>query len=189
MSKFELRPGLRFTRNFKVDWWRVLLIALATGDFQPLHFWSWFGKLTRFKKGPIAHGVLISSFPVTIAGMDIVPKESRFHYVVIFGRALQTEYLAPVFYGERLFVVVEVLQLNADDAENDRTIAKGWARLSWNIYKEQDDGLISEAVATGGYLIKIDQVRNPPRSVVKAWATSFAADLFFMRRRKRVANP
>jgi acyl dehydratase len=183
MSKFELRPGQWFTRQFKVTWWRVLLIALATGDFQPVHFWAWFGKLTRFKRGPIAHGVLISSLPVTVAGMNIIPKESRYHYAVIFSRALETEYRGPVFYGERLRVVVVVQSPNQEDLDNGRTSDRGWSRFRWSVHKFDRAGRSdSEPVAIGGYLLKIDEIKERPRAALLGWAESIAIDLGLIRR-------
>jgi len=55
----DLQKGMEFRRSYKMAVWRILLMALSSGDWNQIH-WNPVAAHRRLKvKGTVAHGVLM----------------------------------------------------------------------------------------------------------------------------------
>jgi acyl dehydratase len=87
---FDLKAGLAF--------------AELTGDFNPVHFDEEYTKDTIFKK-PIVHGPLVITLVTTLFAKELPGPGSIY-------LSHEVKYIKPVYYGDEITAVVEVVDIN-----------------------------------------------------------------------------
>lgn len=102
--------------------------AKLTGDFNPLHVDSVFGKRSQFKKN-VAHGMLVASFFSTIVGM-YCPGEKNLYV------SQTANFKGPIFYGDTVQVKGTVIE----KSDSIRLIT-----LKMEVFKDDKIVLIGEA--------------------------------------------
>ncbi len=96
----------------------VASFASLTGDYNPLHEEGEFADQSMFRK-PIAHGLLGLAFT---AGLS---SESPLVDTVAFLGVSEWQFLKPVYFGDRVHVITEVLEVIAQGRKRGRVV---WQR-------------------------------------------------------------
>lgn len=81
----------------------VELYARLTGDYNPVHFDEEFAKNTIFGK-PIVHGPLVLTFVTTLFATDL-PGPGTVYL------AHDVKYLSPVYIGDEITALLEVIEI------------------------------------------------------------------------------
>ena len=95
----------------------VTKFAHLTGDFNPLHMNDDFAKESMFRR-PIAHGLLGLSFA---AGLG---SSSPLVDTVAFLSVSDWKFLKPVYFGDRVHVVTEILEAAPQGRKRGRIVWK-----------------------------------------------------------------
>jgi 3-hydroxybutyryl-CoA dehydratase len=116
----------------------VVNFACLTGDFDPLHVDHEHARNSPFRR-PIAHGLLGLTF---VAGLGS-------HYpraaTVAFVQIRQWQFLKPIFFGDTVHVVNEVLETEATGRLRGRVV---WKRSLLNHNQETvQEGILETVVA------------------------------------------
>lgn len=96
----------------------VTNFAQLTGDLNPLHLDAEYAKESPFRR-PIAHGLLGLSF---VAGLG---SESPRVETVAFLGVSDWRFLKPVYFGDRVHVVTEIVEIEAQGRKRGRVV---WRR-------------------------------------------------------------
>lgn len=102
----EFWVGQRASFSKTVTETDIVCFAGITGDFNPVHVDAEYAKATRFKRR-IAHGLLTGSLISRVLGTSL-PGPGAIYL------SQQLRFLAPVFIGDTITVVVEVAQVRPD---------------------------------------------------------------------------
>ncbi|MCA9196934.1 MAG: MaoC/PaaZ C-terminal domain-containing protein [Pirellulaceae bacterium] len=118
MNFEDLRVGDRWTSPSRIitsdD---VSEFAHLTGDYNPLHMDEQFARKTPFRQ-PIAHGLLGLSF---VAGLG---SESPLVDTVAFLGVNNWKFCKPVYFGDTVHVMTEVVQMDQQGRKRGRVIWK-----------------------------------------------------------------
>ncbi|MBT9172841.1 MAG: (R)-specific enoyl-CoA hydratase [Syntrophomonadaceae bacterium] len=98
----EVRIGDKASFSKTISEADVYGFAGITGDFNPVHVNAEFAAGSRFKQR-IAHGMLSASLISTVLGTDL-PGINTIYL------SQEVKFTAPVFFGDTLTVVVEVVE-------------------------------------------------------------------------------
>jgi acyl dehydratase len=139
----DLSPGERWTSRARtITESDVVGFAGLTGDFDPLHVDHEFAKETPFGK-PIAHGLLGLSL---VAGLASQCPAVR---TLAFSAVRQWQFLAPVFIGDTVHAVTEVVDKQPSGRRSGRVI--------WNRQLVNQQGQVVQS----GVFETLIAVRNP----------------------------
>ena len=106
-SFVDLSVGQVFKATERIRWWNIFLAALATGDFNPLH-WNPFFARRHELKGIIAHGILTTGVISKAFGSSLfVPGVKVLNINIEFKR--------PVYAGDKVSLVMEVKEIRFAD--------------------------------------------------------------------------
>ena len=123
----DLFVGARWsTRSHVITGEEVSRFAHLTGDLNPLHLDEGYAKESPFGR-PIAHGLLGLSF---VAGL--ASDCPRLDTVALLGVS-GWKFLRPVYYGDQLHVISEVLELEPNGRKRGRVL---WLRQLINQHGE-----------------------------------------------------
>lgn len=86
---------------------KVFLFALASGDWNPLHFSFLFAAGTRFKK-PIAHGLLVAASISAMLARDLPGLGTLYESQSLF-------FTGPVFIGDEITTVITITAIDMKD--------------------------------------------------------------------------
>lgn len=103
-SQFKIGDRSSITRTFSAE--EVVKFSESSGDQNPIHFDIEYAKTTRFKKR-IVQGPFVASLFGGILGSEL-PGPGTIYI------NQTTNFLAPVFIGDKLFVHVEIIELRQD---------------------------------------------------------------------------
>ena len=99
----DIKKGMSAHLTIELTEKDILDFAKLTGDYSPLHVDAEFGNQSVFGKN-IAHGLLVSSWVSTLAGMLLPGKDSLILYT-------KFEFLHPAFAGDKLLITGKVTEL------------------------------------------------------------------------------
>ncbi len=100
--QFKIGDIAKVTRVFDLE--AGLAFAALTGDFNPVHFDDEYTKNTIFKK-PIVHGPLVITLVTTLFAKELPGPGSIY-------LSHDVKYMHPVFYGDEITAIVEVVDIN-----------------------------------------------------------------------------
>ena len=118
----------QFTKTFSRD--EVITFSRLTGDFNPLHVDTEFGKKSLFKKN-VVHGMLASSLFSTIVGMHCPGKKSLY-------LSQSLNFKSPIFYDDVLVVkgtgshkskIIKLVSLKTEILKDGKVVISGEAKV------------------------------------------------------------
>ena len=119
----KIRIGDTYSKSFPVTDEQIRGFAEYTGDKNPIHLDEQYASETLFKHR-IAHGFLVGSFISSVLGNDFPGKST-----IYLSQSMR--FLKPVFIGDTIKVMVEVLEITD----------KNWLKLKTDCLN-QDDALV-----------------------------------------------
>jgi len=131
----EIEVGDMAAVRITVTWKWVLLFAMVSGDYNPIHvnkeFAATVGK-KAFGGNNIAHGALSNSFLSGVSGYRLLGSGIYLH------RKLEANYLKAVKVGDDILAVAEVEEKYAETIKGKE---RYFLKITNHIYIIRDDGL------------------------------------------------
>lgn len=126
----DIRVGSEYSFKKTISSLDVISFAKLTGDFNPLHVNSKYGKNSIFKQN-IAHGMLVGSLFSTIVGMYCPGKKCLY-------LSQQLEFIKPVFFNQEVVIkgivvgksnAFKVLTIKTEALVSGKVVIRGEARV------------------------------------------------------------
>ena len=130
MDEYKVGMKNEFSRKFTQE--ETITMGNLIWDHNPFHMDADFAKKTKYKK-PIVHGLLVAGM-ISHFGADIFPGPG------LLAKAMRFKFLKPVYAGEEVRAVAEVVKIDRDKDELSFTM---------KCYNEQGEMVLeAEADAT-----------------------------------------